>query len=393
MSDINDRLAALDPAALDPYHARDLDRMISRIVASSPSGAARSTWWQRVQVRIAGTLILGTAIGVSTLAAVQGGPSLTALAIQANVKSDPGVFASANAVEIQETKFAPTPSLTSSNSARLSSTPSFELSTPKDGAREAVRLASAFHLVGTLQHHGHDWTVGSSSGASFDYQTSSAPPQWYYSSSTPKIAPATASSSVYVTMPRHATLAKDARRYLRRLGFNYSVVSPVYTESSVSTTNSKGAPRLQGQEQVTFRVAVHGIKTDQLVIFSVDAHNAVIYAQGPAFKVKSGTNYPLEGPLGGVNSLNALERRAFPRPSLGASAAGPALLHAKLASVSISLATFRLKNGTTWLLPLYTYSGSTATNNKATTRTWSEIAIAPSYVKLSPSGALSLLNN
>jgi hypothetical protein len=130
-----------------------------------------------------------------------------------------------------------------------------------------------------------------------------------------------------------------------------------------------------------------------LVIFSVDAHNAVIYAQGPAFKVKSGTNYPLEGPLGGVNSLNALERRAFPRPSLGASAAGPALLHAKLASVSISLATFRLKNGTTWLLPLYTYSGSTATNNKATTRTWSEIAIAPSYVKLSPSGALSLLNN
>ncbi len=390
MSDINDQLAALDPATHDPYQARNIDQLISRIVASSPSGAARSTWWQRVQVRIAGTLILATAIGVSTLAVVQGGPSLAALAIQANVTSHPGLFASAKAVP--EMKFSPTPSLRSSNSARLSTSPSFELRVPKDSAREAVRLASAFHLVGTLQHHGYDWTVGSSSGASFDYQTSSASPQWYYSSTTPKIAPATASSSVRVPMPSHATLAKDARRYLKRLGFNYSVVSPSYTESSVSTTSTKGAPRLRDQEQVTYRVAVHGVATDQLVSFSVDAHNTVIYAQGPAFGVEPGTNYPLDGPLGGVSALNALERTASPSPSRGASAAGPALVHAKLASVSISLATFRLKNGTSWLLPIYTYSGSIPVNNKTTARTWSEIAIVPSYVRLSPSEARSFLN-
>jgi hypothetical protein len=393
MSDINDRLAALDPAANNPYQARNLDQMISRIVASSPSGAARSTWWQRVQVRIAAALILGTAIGAGTLAIVQGGPNLAALAIQANVKSHPGLFAPENTVQLQETKFAPTASLASSNISRLSASPSFELSIPKDSAAEAARLASAFHVVGKVQHHGNNWVVGSSAGAAFDYQTSSASPQWYYSSTTPKIAPSTASSSAHVAMPSHATLARDARGYLKRLGFNYSVVSPTYTESSVSTSDTDGAPSLQGQEQVTYTVAVQGVDTDQSVSFSVDAHNTVVYAQGPAFEVKSGTNYPLEGPLGGVNALNAMERAAFPRPALGASAAALTPLHVRLASVSISLATFRLKNGTTWLLPFYTYSGSLAKNSKAAARTWGEIAITPSYVRLSPSGARSLLNN
>ena len=95
MSDINDRLAALDPAAHDPYHAHNLDQMISRIVASSPSGAARSAWWQRVQLRIAGTLILGTLVGAGTLAVVGGGPSLATLAIQTTVTHHPGTFATA----------------------------------------------------------------------------------------------------------------------------------------------------------------------------------------------------------------------------------------------------------------------------------------------------------
>jgi hypothetical protein len=392
MSDINDRLAALDPAAHDPYQAHNLDQMISRIVASSPSGAARSTWWQRVQLRIAATLILGTLIGASTVAIVDGGSTLAPLAIQTSVASSPGLFATANSAQAQETKFAPAPSLTSSNSSRLSASPSFELKIPKDSAGEAVRLASVFHVVGAIQHHGDDWIVGSSSGASLDYQTSSASPQWYYSSTMPKIAPATASSSVHGAMPSHATLASDARGYLERLGFDYSVVSPFYSESTVSTNDANGAPRLQAQEQVTYKVAVHGVVTDQLVSFSVDAHNTLVYAQGPAFEVKSGTNYPLEGPLGGVNALNAMERAAFPSPALGASAAGPALVHAKLASVSISLATFRLKNGTTWLLPFYTYSGSIVHKNERA-RMWSEIAITPSYVRLSPSGARSLLNN
>jgi hypothetical protein len=394
MSDINDRLAALDPAAHDPYRARNLDQMISRIVASSPSGAARSAWWQRVQLRIAGTLILGTLVGAGTLAIVQGGTSLATLAIQTNVVHHPGTFAATeNAAQLRETTFTPPSSLTSSGSSSPSAHPSYELSIPKDSAGEAVRLAAVFQVVGAVHRSGDDWTVAaSSSGASFDYQTSGSTPQWYYSSTTPKIAPSTASSSTDVAMPSHAALNRTARTYLKQLGFHYSVTSPVYSQSTVSITTATGAPRLQGQEEVSYTVAVHGVKTDQGVSFSVDAHNTVVYAQGPAFSVSAGTNYPLQSPLEGVDTLNALERSTFTSSALGASAAGPASLHAKLASVSISLGAFRLKNGTSWLLPLYTYSGTLSRHTTAL-RTWSEIAIDPSYVKLSPSEARNLLNN
>jgi hypothetical protein len=389
MSDINDRLAALDPAAHDPYQARNLDEMISRIVASSPSGAARSTWWQRVQLRIAATLILGTLVGAGTVAIVQGGPSLAALAIQTNVAQHPGAFSTAETPQLyEETDFVPTASLTSSSP---STSPSFKLNIPHDSAREADHLASVFHVVGAIHHSGNDWTVASSSGASLDYQTSGASPQWYYSSTTPTIAPATASSSVDVAMPSHAALDRVGLVYLKQLGFDYSVVSPVYSESTLSTT---GAQSSQSQEEVSYTVSVHGLNTDQTVSFSVDAHNTLVYAQGPAFEVSTGTNYPLQSPLEGVNALNSIERAAFPSPSVGANAAGPAIVHAQLTSTSITLATFRLKNGTSWLLPLYTYSGSvTEKHGTPTSRTWSEIAIKPSYVRLSPSEARSLLNN
>jgi hypothetical protein len=396
MSDINDRLAALDPAAHDPYRARNLDEMITRIVASSPSGAARSAWWQRVQLRIAGTLILGTLIGAGTAALVAGGPNLAALAIQTNVAHHPGVFASAENVArpYAETDFVPAASLTKSSAATPSTSPSFKLSLPADGAREAVRLASVFHIMGAARRSGSNWTVTSSSGAALDYQTSGTAPQWYFSSTTPKVAPATATSSVVVVMPSHATLSQDALVVLKRLGFDYSVASPVYSESTLSTTGANGAPSSQSQEEVSYTVTVRGLDTDQSVTFSVDAHNTLVYAQGPAFNVRAAINYPLQGPLDGVSALNTLERAAFPLPAEGTSAPGPTIVHARLSSASISLATFRLQNGTSWLLPLYTFTGRVAQKSGTPARrTWSEIAIKPSFVRLSPSEARSLLNN
>lgn len=391
MSDVTDRLAALDPAGPDPYHPRNLDQMISRIVASSPSGAAHSTWWQRVQVRVAATLILGTAIGAGTLALVEGGPTLASLAIQTTIAPHPGTFGATNAVQsLERTYFIAATSLASSSSSSPSRSLSFQLHIPKDSARVALRLASAFHVVGTLHHRGSDWTVRSAAGASLDYQTSGAAPQWYYSSTTPPIAPATASSSTDVVLPSHATLITDARAYLTLLGLHYSVSSPVYTESTVSTR----ARAAQAEEEVSYTVNVRGVPTDQTVSFSVNAHNALLYAQGPAFEVGPGTDYPLQSPLEGVSTLNSIEHTASSGPKVGASASEPATLRARLTSATISLATFQLTNGARWLLPLYTYSGRVAQSGGApTNRTWSEIAIVPSYTRLSLSEARSVLNH
>jgi hypothetical protein len=387
MSDINDRLAALDPATTNPYQAQNLAEMISRITAT-PSGAARSTWWQRVQLRIAGALILGSLVGATTFVIVDNGANLPVLAIQNLAVHRPTFSGSENTMQLyEEIDFAPAASLSTSSS----SSSSYQLQIPQSGATEAARVASIFGVSGTPHGGSSDWTVTSASGATLDYETT-AIPQWYYSSSTPAVAPATASSSTTATMPSHATLAADAQGYLAQLAYGYGVSAPDYSTSTTSTTAANGTQSSQSQEEVSYVVTVNGLATDQSVSFSVDAKNNLVYAQGPAFHVDPGTNYPLQSPVNGVSTLSATERATFPT-SAGTSAQGPPIVHAKVNSASLSLATYQLKDGTTWLLPLYTYSGSvTQSNGTTSSGTWSELALEPSYVQISPSVARGVVN-
>jgi hypothetical protein len=387
MSDINDRLAALDPATTNPYLAQNLDEMISRII-TTPSGAARSTWWQRVQLRIAGALILGSLVGATTFVIVDNGANLPVLAIQNLAQHRPTFSGSENTMQLyEEIDFAPAASLSTSSS----SSSSYQLQIPQSGATEAARVASIFGVSGTPHGGGSDWTVTSPSGAALDYETTRLP-QWYYSSSTPAVAPATASSSITATLPSHATLAADAQDYLAQLAYGYGVSAPDYSTSTTSTTAANGTQSSQSQEEVSYVVTVNGRATDQSVSFSVDAKNNLVYAQGPAFHVDAGTNYPLQSPVNGVSTLNATERATFPT-SAGTSAQGPPIVHATVNSASLSLATYQLKDGTTWLLPLYTYSGSvTQSNGTTSSGTWSELALEPSYVQISPSVARGVVN-
>ncbi len=88
MSSIDERLAALDPAARDPYQPRHLDEMISRIVSTSPA-STRVPWWRRLQVRLAGGVVVAGALAAGTLALVAGGPNLSVLAVQSAYRSVP----------------------------------------------------------------------------------------------------------------------------------------------------------------------------------------------------------------------------------------------------------------------------------------------------------------
>jgi hypothetical protein len=388
MSDINDRLAALDPAATQPYRPPALEDMVSRIVASSPSGAARSTWWQRVQLRMAGTLILGTVLSAGTLAVLSNGPSLPVLAI-ANAHA-PTAFASrGDTMQLyEEIDFSPSPSL----AASPASSPSYQLQIPSDSAAEAARVASLFGVTGSVLHSGSDWTVSDPSGAALDYQVSGIP-QWYYSSTTPAIAPATASSSATGPLPSHAALAADVQGYLDKLGYGYRLSSPSFSTSTTSTTNANGTQSSRSQEEVSYVVSVDGLSTDQNVSFSVDANNDLVYAQGPAFRVDPSTGYPLQSPLQGVSTLNETEHSKFSAASGSASASAAPIVQATLNSASLSLASYQLSDGTTWLLPLYTYAGTVVRANGASaTGTWSEIAIDPSYVHISATDARGIVN-
>jgi hypothetical protein len=370
MSDVEDRLAALDPAANQPYDHADLGSMITRIVATP--ARAQSTRVQRLQARLAGGVIAATLATALALVATQGAPSLPALAIQHALTGPSASFATQLPMNTYENlRFIAGPGI----SKRAPSTASYQLDLPASAKAESTRLAGLFGVSGTPTEHGDgNWTVTNASGAVLNYDDVGVP-QWYYSSTSPKVAPAEESGSVSIAMPSHTTIETDVQRYVSELGYNYPLGSPRFTTATTSTTTPNGAPLTVYSETASYSVIVHGTSTDQSLSFTFDPTNALLYAEGPAFHIDAGVNYPLQSPLAGVAALGSAEKRSF------AAAATPPTSNATVTRDSVSLAPYQLKNDTLWLLPLYTYSGSiTGEKSTSAARTWSELAVEPTYV-------------
>ncbi|MGC2167795.1 MAG: hypothetical protein WA580_01670, partial [Acidimicrobiales bacterium] len=248
-------------------------------------------------------------------------------------------------------------------------------------ATAARHVAAAFGVTGELRHAGDNWTITNRAGASLDYQASGVP-QWFYSSTTYPVAPATKSDSASVPMPSHATLIADAAGYLKKLGYDYGLTSSRFSSSTVSVTNSSGGPAEQSQEQLTDVVTVGSRATDQTLSVTVGSKNQLIFAQGPAFRVSASPAYPLVSARDGVKGLESTER------SLAGAGSSLPLDHVVLGRATLSLSAFRLSDGSTWLLPIYTYSSGS--KNAAT---WSEIAVEPSFLHLSPGVAQGVLHH
>ena len=247
-------------------------------------------------------------------------------------------------------------------SASAPSTASYPLTLPRSAKTESVRLADVFGVAGAPSEHGSgNWTVTNASGAVLNYDNVGVP-QWYYSSTSPKVAPAEESGSVSVAMPSHATVEADVTRYVSELGYNYPLSAPRFTTATTSTTTPKGAPLTVYSETASYSVLVHGTTTDQSLSFTFDPTNSLLYAEGPAFHVDAGVSYPLQSPLAGVSALGVAEKRTF------AAVAKPPTAKATVTSDRVSLAPYQLKNRTLWLLPLYTYSGSITGNKGARAR-------------------------
>ena len=383
MSDVEARLAALDPAADQPYRHADLDAMIARIITTPER--ARSTHWQRLQARFGFGLITATLATALTLVATQAPTSLPALALARALTTPSASFSAALPMATYEDVHF---SATSTIPARPPSLASFELKLPSNAKSEIARLAKVFDVAGKVRNtNGSNIvTITSASGAALSYDAADVP-QWYYSSTSPKVAPAEKSASASVAMPSHAAVESVVRRYVSQLGYNYTLSAPSFSTATTSTTTPAGAPLTVSSETADYTVVVDGADTDQSISFTVDPANTLLYAAGPAFDVGKGVAYPLLSPLTGVAELNTTEAHSF------AAAAKPPAAKASLSRETVSLASYQLKSGTLWLLPIYTYSGSVTPQHGATaTRTWSELALEPSYVAGS-TAASSGLNN
>jgi hypothetical protein len=394
VGDFDDRLAALDPAAGQPYEHKNLDALISKITAE-PRHAPRRLW-RNIELKIAGTLVAGSLVLAGTLALVQGAtPTLPALALQ-NVAGTKFAVAAqvptAGPMQPYAEYVFSGPALSTSAPSALS----HRLKIPSIAAQEAGHLANVFGVDGTAVNtngDGRDWLVKSATGAALDYENTGVP-QWYYSSTSPAIAPAAASSTPVNPLPSQAAVTADAERYLAQMGFSYAVSSPNFSTSTTSSVAANGTSRVTSStEDVAFDVVVGGVATDQTVSFSVGENNVLAYASGPAFDVGKSYGYPLESPAAGVMQLNEAQKAKFSSDS-GSNSNTATLfpvIDVALSGDSITLQSYELTDGSWWLLPVYHYQGAfTGTTGVASTGTWDQLAIDPTYVQINNSATSAI---
>jgi hypothetical protein len=271
---------------------------------------------------------------------------------------------------------------------------------------------------------------------------------WTYSSDSLGVVvspPPASGTPVATDVPNHATLEADAQGYLHQLGYGYSVGSPQFSSETGNATSAGGAVTTAiDWGTVSYSVVVDAMTTNQTVQFTIDSNNQVVSASGPAFNVASTFRYPLQSPVAGVTALNAQQQSYFagsgtskgvasggdtvapqssgsssgtPTPisdpsgsSTGAStppgppdtavttptdaptSSGPPIVDVTLDSVSVSLGSYMLSDGSVWLLPVYNYTGNVpSTDGTASPGSWSTIAVDPAYVKLSdaPDGPIN----
>ncbi len=438
MSDFDERLRAADPAAGMSYQHPNVDAMISRIEARAP--LARRHVLRSFQLKVASAAAMAAVLTVGGIAALEGaGPALQVLTLSA-AKASPHAPASYKAASLvprsgvmrlyEEFNFTAGSDLSTS----AATAPSYELSLPADPSSEAARLATIFGVAGSpvdTNGDGSDWTVTDGAGDTLDYENYGGVPQWYYNNAPSNASSITTTEGTSAVMPSNSTIDADVQGYLAQLGYGYSVTNPQYSSATVTASSAGQADVTTNEVTASYSVTVDGVLTDQTVDITVDSNNNLIEADGPAFTLMPSVNYPLQSPAAGVSVLEAQQQAEFsqssgtgvqsggatPPSSIAGSApvsppgstssdttttdpgnatttvpSGPPIVDVTLDSVTTSLSSYTLTDGSVWMLPLYTYTGTVTNSDGSTyTGTWSTLAVDPSYVKLpiSSSGGIN----
>ena len=426
MNEFEDRLRAADPAATHAYQHPDANAMISRIMSQAPR--ARRHVLRSFQIRMAGSVALAAALTIGAIAALEGAaPSLAIFSLAAPSpsasphsatvapKSSAGFSAELPMRILEEFDFSAGPDL----SANAGTGAAYELQIPTSASGEAARIATIFGVSGTpvdSNNDGKDFTVTDPSGGFVNYQTYDTVPRWSYSVALPEAASTTTSDGATVAMPSQSSVEGDVQTYLDRLGYGFQVTDPQFSTSNTVMSSPGQASVTTNDEQASYSVTVDGQLTDQYVEFTVDQHNDVVSASGPAFGVMPALNYPLQSPAGGVAVLEAQQQSEFaaqgsasqsggtqsstpPTPPNSSSSNSPSttetggsttttipIVAVTLDAESVSYQTYQLTDGSLWMLPIYNYTGNVSTDTGSSyTGTWSVIAVDPTYIHISSS--------
>lgn len=432
MSSIDDRLRAADPMFARAYEHPDLDAMIARI--SAPSTPVFDRQWRLFKLKMATAVGAASIVTVAAVALLQSVvPSLPILELGA-AKVATQLPTSSMMMIYERFVFSAGPNLSSSSSLGAA----YQVQSPTDSAGEAGRLATIFGVDGTptdVNGDASSWTATDSAGDTLSYDYYNGLANWYFnsassisSSTVSGGAPAvgsngpgdsTPSADASGSVPTQSTLESDVQSLMKKLDYGYTLADPTFSTQQASS-GSSGATL--NEETVSYQVLVDGTSTDQSAQFTVDASNNLVDASGPAFSVVASTNYPLQSQVAGVAALNSEQQQRFSSssgstvaPDAGGVGAGgstsagsppvttappsgsgpgstgettttvqqPPIVDVTLYDATVALATYQLQDGSTWLIPVYDYSGTAfQADGNSYQSTWTTLAVDPAYVHI-----------
>ena len=404
-------LADHDPMKNEPYGRQDVAPMVARIVRPRTEKISRVVpKFRRLWLAAVASSSAATVGAVALFGSFGSLPVLTLGATPASQapKADLSMAIYARF------QFLADPSL----SAGKSSAAAYQVVSPTDGEAEVKALAQHFGMrenVDVAQVDGN-WTATDTHGANVTYGASGMGSFWYNSTSmavsscvgaVASLCPPQNFQGGVMTNPT-ATVSDqqvmmDAQEMVTAMGMAYTLTNPSFSVTSdiTSSLNGSSTEPTYSVKTGNFTVAIDDVATDQSVSVTVNSDNVIVSMSGPDFGVASSTQYPLRSPSDGVAALNAAQDQRWgskvgdaaagglpspgdTAPTTTSETAGPPLHVVTLSQVHLSLATYQLADGSTWLIPEYVLSGTeTDVTQTAGSSQWSVIAVDPRYVTVS----------
>lgn len=362
MSDVIARLQAADPFAEQPYEHADLNRVITKITRTRP---AATSVWRRFQLRLGAAVTGTTLVTVGAIAVLQGaGSSLPVLNFAApattfvQYSAAPTVPVAATGATIHFTRTNASYHVRAGAglSAAPSAAPAYELIHPARPATVASHLAKVFDLSGTPSFVEPDaWQVRRGRATLTYANTPLA--SWAFTRRP--------QASDFATL-RQGPLIDDssrARALNTALHLQGQLGTPTISSAIVHATMNV-EPMTYSVMYVHFPVLIEGIRTNLSVNFMFSPDGVLLSASGPALMLSRPYTYPVFSPRDGVQLLNSHQLTPLPpvsSPALGAARAPTQLRAARdatLTRATLGLNVFQLRDGASWLVPVYNYTGT-----------------------------------
>jgi hypothetical protein len=404
-------LADNDPMKNEPYGRHDVASMVARIVRPRTEKISRVVPKFRRLWLAAVASSSATTVGLVALFGSFG--SLPVLTLGAAPASQTPKVDGAMVIYARYQFLAD-----SSLSVGDISAAAYQVVNPTDGEAEVKALAQHFGMrenVDVAKVDGN-WTATDTHGANVTYGASGMGSFWYNSTSMAVTSCVGAVASLcppqnfqggVMTDPTSTVsdqqVTMDAQQLITATGMAYTLTNPTFSVTSdiTSSLNGSSTEPIYSVKTANFTVAIDGVATDQSVSVTVNSDNVILSMSGPDFGIASSTKYPLRSPSDGVAALNAAEDQGWgtnvgdaaagglpssgdTTPSTTSETVGPPIRVVTLSRVHLSLATYQLADGSTWLIPEYVFSGTeTDVTQTAGSGPWFVIAVDPRYVTVS----------